>query len=86
MTQASFEAQAPPFEALLMPVLSPAYGAALHLTRNQADAEDLVQEASLQAFRGYGSFRTGSNFKAWFFRILHNCFISPVPQGSRGAG
>jgi RNA polymerase sigma-70 factor (ECF subfamily) len=64
------------FEALLTPLLGPAYGTALHLTRNAADAEDMVQEASLNAFRGFASFEQGSNFRAWFFRILVNCVYS----------
>jgi RNA polymerase sigma-70 factor (ECF subfamily) len=64
------------FEELLTPLLRSAYGTALRLTRDPADAEDVVQEAALQAFRGFATFQTGSNFKAWFFRILTNCFIS----------
>lgn len=64
------------FEGLLRPVLSRAYGVALHLTRNPADAEDLVQEAALNAFRGFGTFQTGTNFVAWFFRVLTNTFLS----------
>jgi RNA polymerase sigma-70 factor (ECF subfamily) len=55
---------------LLGEVLSPAYGYALRLTRNRADAEDLVQEAALRAFRFSDGFEPGTNFKAWFFRIL----------------
>ena len=62
------------FSSLLSPLLDSAFGMALHLTRNRADAEDLVQEAALQAFRGLRSFAEGTNFKAWFFRILTNCF------------
>lgn len=58
------------FETLLGEVLSPAYGYALRLTRNRADAEDLVQETALRAFRFSGGFEAGTNFKAWFFRIL----------------
>jgi RNA polymerase sigma-70 factor, ECF subfamily len=61
------------FEASLLPILGQAYGYALRLTRNQADAEDLVQEATLHALRGLGTFRPGSLFKPWFFRILTNC-------------
>ena len=64
------------FEGLLAPLLTAAYGTALHLTRNAADAEDLVQEAALNAFRGFGSFEQGTNFRAWFFRILVNCVYS----------
>jgi len=61
------------FEALLAPVFDQAYAYALNLTRNRADAEDLVQEAVLQALRGFGTFQLGSPFKPWFFRVLTNC-------------
>lgn len=64
------------FEQLLAQLMDKAYGAALHITRNRADAEDLVQEAALLAFRSFHSFQPGTNFKAWFFRILTNCFYS----------
>jgi RNA polymerase sigma-70 factor (ECF subfamily) len=62
------------FESLLSEVLPSAYGYALRLTRNQADAEDLVQEAALRAFRASDSFEPGTNFKAWFFKILTRGF------------
>ena len=65
-----------PFEALLGPLLEAAYGTALRFTRNPADAEDLVQEASLLAFRGFHTFQAGSSFRAWFFRVLTNCYFS----------
>jgi RNA polymerase sigma-70 factor (ECF subfamily) len=58
------------FESLLSQVLPSAYGYALRLTHNPADAEDLVQEAALRAFRALDSFEPGTNFKAWFFKIL----------------
>ena len=64
------------FESLLAEVVSPAFGTALRLTRNRADAEDLVQDAALLAFRGFATFEPGTNFKAWFFKILMNCFYS----------
>lgn len=64
------------FEALLAAIVSPAYGYAVRLTRNRADAEDLMQEAALLAYRGFASFEPGSNFKAWFFTILTNCYRS----------
>jgi RNA polymerase sigma-70 factor (ECF subfamily) len=70
-------------EALLLPLLNSAYGTAMHLTRNRADAEDLVQEASLLACRGFGTFEQGTNFKAWFFRILTNCFYSKYRKRKR---
>ena len=75
-TEAPRAASGVDFESLLRPLLDRAYGAALHMTRNRADAEDLVQEASLLAFRAFRSFQPGTNFKAWFFRILTNCFYS----------
>jgi RNA polymerase sigma-70 factor, ECF subfamily len=52
------------------------YAAALRMTRNQADAEDLVQEAYLRAYRGYGGFTEGTNLRAWLFRILTNAYIN----------
>ncbi|MBL8978392.1 MAG: sigma-70 family RNA polymerase sigma factor [Gemmatimonadetes bacterium] len=70
--------------ALLPPLLDSAYGTALHLTRNATDAEDLVQEAALLACRGFGTFQPGTNFKAWFFRILTNCFYSTYRKKKRG--
>src|SRR5215510_4284805 len=62
--------------SLLVSVLPSAYGYALRLTRHRADAEDLVQEAALRAVRAVSTFMPGTNFKAWFFRILTRCFWS----------
>jgi RNA polymerase sigma-70 factor, ECF subfamily len=70
------------FVPLLEPLLDPAYRLALHLSRNAADAEDIVQDAALLAFRHFTKFEIGTNFKAWFFRILVNRFYSRF----RGAG
>jgi RNA polymerase sigma-70 factor, ECF subfamily len=64
------------FEALFAGVVNSAFGVAMRLTRNQADAEDLVQEAAFLAYRGFGSFETGTNFRAWFLKILTNCYYS----------
>ncbi len=64
------------FEELAMPLMSPLYSAALRMTRNPADAEDLVQEAYLRAYRGFGGFTEGTNLKAWMYRILTNTFIN----------
>jgi RNA polymerase sigma-70 factor (ECF subfamily) len=71
-------AMGPPatFESLFASCASAAYGVAMRLTRNQADAEDLVQDAALLAHRGFASFTPGTNFRAWFFRILVNCCYS----------
>ena len=52
------------------------YSAALRMTRNAADAEDLVQETFLRAYRGYGRFEEGTNLRAWLYRILTNTFIN----------
>jgi RNA polymerase sigma-70 factor (ECF subfamily) len=64
------------FESLLAAVMTAAYGVAMRFCHNQADAEDLVQEAAFLAYRGFDSFEQGSNFKAWFLKILTNCYFS----------
>lgn len=56
--------------------MSALYSAALRMTRNAADAEDLVQETYLKAYRGYGGFKEGTNLKAWMYRILTNTYIN----------
>jgi RNA polymerase sigma-70 factor, ECF subfamily len=63
-----------------MPAL---YTAALRLTRNSADAEDLVQETFLKAYRAFGSFEEGTNLKAWLYRILTNTFINNYRASKR---
>src|SRR5947199_3416711 len=64
------------FEALALEHLDPLYSAALRLTKNERDAEDLVQDAFLRAFRFFDKFERGTNMKAWLFKILTNTFIS----------
>lgn len=64
------------FAELAMPYMSALYSAALRLTRNPADAEDLVQETYLRAYRGFGGFKEGTNLKAWLYKILTNTFIN----------
>ena len=59
------------------------YSAALRMTRNPADAEDLVQETYLKAYRGYGGFQEGTNLKAWLYRILTNTFINRYRAAKR---
>jgi RNA polymerase sigma-70 factor (ECF subfamily) len=61
------------FEAELATIVDTVFRTALRLTGNRQDAEDLVQEAALSAFRGRATFVAGSNFKAWFFKILLRC-------------
>jgi RNA polymerase sigma-70 factor (ECF subfamily) len=61
-----------PFAADVLTFLQPLYGAALRLTRNRADAEDLVQNTLLKALKASAQFAPGTNLKAWLFTILHN--------------
>ncbi len=64
------------FEELSMRHLDPLYSAALRLTRNDRDAEDLVQDTFLRAYRFFDKFERGTNMKAWLFKILTNTFIN----------
>jgi len=64
------------FEDLALPLLPSLYNAAVWLSHNPADAEDLVQETFLKALRGFATFEPGSNFKAWIFRILRNTYLT----------
>src|SRR4030081_2618274 len=64
------------FAELAMPYMSALYSAALRMTRNPSDAEDLVQETYLRAYRGFGGFKDGTNLKAWLYKILTNTFIN----------
>ena len=59
------------------------YAAAMRMTRNSADAEDLVQETYLKAYRAWGSFQQGTNLKAWLYRILTNTFINAYRSKKR---
>lgn len=63
------------FDHLLTPILDTAYRVALRMTRNGDNAWDLVHDAALNAYKGFGHFEVGTNFKAWFFKILTNTFI-----------
>ncbi len=71
------------FSDLLEPVLSTALKTATFLTRNAEDAEDLTQEAAIQAFRAFEQFEQGTNFKAWFLKVQHNCFLGRLRSDSR---
>jgi len=64
------------FEDLALPLLPSLYNIAFWLSRNPADAEDLVQETFLKALRGFPNFEPGSNFRAWIFRILRNTYLT----------
>ena len=64
------------FEAAAMPFVDALYNTAYRMTRNAEDAEDLVQETYLKAYRYYDKFEEGTNFKAWLFKIMKNTFIN----------
>jgi RNA polymerase sigma-70 factor (ECF subfamily) len=64
------------FEEAAMPFVDALYNTAYRMTRNAQDAEDLVQETYLKAYRYYDKFEEGTNFKAWLFKILKNTFIN----------
>src|SRR3954447_392248 len=64
------------FEELALPLLDALFRYARWLTRNAAEAEDLVQEAYLKGLRGFGGFHAGSSIRAWMFRILRNTFLT----------
>jgi RNA polymerase sigma-70 factor, ECF subfamily len=71
------------FEAELVPLLDRAYGLAYSLTHDRADAEDLVQEAALLALKAFAQFKPGTNFKAWFYKILVNVFYGQLRKQRR---
>lgn len=77
------------FEAEALPLLDQLYGAALGMTRNPTDAEDLVQETFAKAYAKFGQYRPGTNIKAWLYRILTNTYITQyrkVQRSPRRAG
>jgi len=74
--QADFEKDAMEFAPQL-------YSAALRMTRNPADAEDVVQETYLKAYRAYDTFTAGTNLKAWLYRILTNTYINKYRKDQR---
>ncbi len=71
------------FERDAMPLLDQLYGAALRMTRNAPDAEDLVQETYLKAYSAFKSFTEGTNLKAWLYRILTNTYINGYRKRQR---
>jgi len=64
------------FQSEAMVFMDQLYSAAMRMTRNAADAEDLVQETYLKAYRAYGGFEEGTNLRAWLYRILTNTYIN----------
>ena len=71
------------FERDVLPLLPSLYGAAMRMTRNRSDAEDLVQETYLRAYRGFAGFQEGTNLKAWLYRILTNSYINTYRKKQR---
>ena len=71
------------FERDALPFLDQLYGAAMRMTRNPADAEDLVQETFAKAYSSFHQFRPGTNLKAWLYRILTNTFINNYRKKQR---
>ena len=66
-----------------MPLLDSLYAGALRMTRNPADAEDLVQETMMRGYRAFNRFEPGTNLKAWLFRILTNAYINTYRKKQR---
>ena len=79
----SIEQRTARFERDALPYLDQLYGAALRMTRNPADAEDLVQETFAKAFSAFHQYRDGTNLKAWLYRILTNTFINTYRKKQR---
>lgn len=71
------------FEAALEPILEVVYRSARNMTQNEEDAQDLVQEAALRAFRSFHTFQEGTHFKAWFLRILTHVFYEKFRKQQR---
>ena len=71
------------FERDALPFVDQLYAAALRMTRNPADAEDLVQETFLKAFAAFHQFEEGTNLKAWLYRILTNTYINSYRRRQR---
>lgn len=66
-----------------LPLLNQLYGAAMKMTRNPQDAQDLVQETFLKAFSAFSSFQQGTNLKAWLYRIMTNTYINTYRKKQR---
>ncbi|OFS18986.1 sigma-70 family RNA polymerase sigma factor [Corynebacterium sp. HMSC04H06] len=71
------------FEEQAMPLLDQLYGGAMRMTRNPQDAEDLIQETYLKAYKNFDSFKQGTNLKAWLYRIMTNTYINSYRKAQR---
>jgi RNA polymerase sigma-70 factor (ECF subfamily) len=72
----SLEARKKEFEELAIQYMDSLYNVALRMTRNESEAQDLVQDAYLRAYRFFDKFEKGTNFRAWLFKILKNIYIN----------
>ncbi|HEY3603853.1 MAG TPA: sigma-70 family RNA polymerase sigma factor [Sporichthyaceae bacterium] len=82
-TAESTEARSARFEQDALPYLDQLYAAAMRMTRNPSDAEDLVQETFAKAFGAFHQYQQGTNLKAWLYRILTNTFINSYRKKQR---
>src|SRR4051812_24269823 len=83
MAEETLEQRSARFERSALPFLDQLYAAALRMTRNPADAEDLVQETFVKAYGAFHQFEAGTNLKAWLYRILTNTFINNYRKKQR---
>ena len=83
VSEETVEQRSARFERDALPFLDQLYSAALRMTRNPADAEDLVQETFVKAFAAFHQFQEGTNLKAWLYRILTNTFINTYRKKQR---
>ncbi len=83
LEEESSEERSARFERDALPFLDQLYGAAMRMTRNPADAEDLVQETFAKAYSAFHQFKPGTNLKAWLYRILTNTYINSYRKKQR---
>jgi RNA polymerase sigma-70 factor, ECF subfamily len=83
VAEETLEERSARFERSALPFLDQLYSAALRMTRNPTDAEDLVQETFVKAFAAFHQFQEGTNLKAWLYRILTNTFINTYRKKQR---
>jgi RNA polymerase sigma-70 factor (ECF subfamily) len=83
VAEETVEARRARFERDALPFLDQLYAAAMRMTRNPSDAEDLVQETYVKAFAAFHQFQEGTNLKAWLYRILTNTFINNYRKKQR---
>lgn len=82
-TRSNPELRRAQFEEAALPLMGSLYSAALYLARRPADAEDLVQDTYLRAYRNFEDFAPGTNCKAWMLKILHSIFVNKARKAQR---